>query len=35
MYVLCYRFQTNYFVHSFRAKDYIILTRYTKALSFL
>lgn len=32
MYVLCYLFQTNCFVHSFRAKDYIILTRYSKAL---
>lgn len=35
MYVLCYLFQTNCFVHSFRAKDYIILTLYSKALSFL
>lgn len=33
MYLLCYLFETNCFVHSFRAKDYIVLTRYTKALS--
>lgn len=34
MNALCYVFQTNCFVHSFRAKDYIILTRYSKALSY-
>lgn len=33
MYTLCYLFQTNCFVHSFPAKDYIILTRYSKASS--
>lgn len=30
MYVLCYLFETNCFVHSFRAKDYLILKRYSK-----
>lgn len=33
MYVLCFLSSKQIgFVHSFRAKDYIILTRHTKAL---